>query len=143
MHKAMAVRICSCSESCSDMVKMLKIETPFEWTRCQTFFLSKRPRTFVKAVTRQRSCSLEQTINTMVECVDRDDANEFFCAIATAVINRVLTQSDHILFWAALKHNLRTRGSFFLVGGQSKDAHKSPRDFFQCHSLADAFHTCG
>ena len=70
------------------------------------------------------------TINTMVECVGRDDANEFFCMIKTAVINRVLTRSDHILFWAVLKRNLRTRGSFFLVGGQSKDACKSPRDFF-------------
>jgi len=74
---------------------------------------------------------VEQTINKMAECVDRDNANEFFCVIETAVINCILTQSDHILFWAVLKRNLRTRGSFFLVGGQSKDAHKSPRDFFQ------------
>ena len=71
------------------------------------------------------------TTNTTAECVDRDDANEFFCAIKTAVINHVLTRSDHILFWAVLKRNLRTRGSFFLVGGQSKDAYKLPRDFFQ------------
>ena len=71
----------------------------------------------------------------MVECVGRDDANEFFFTIVTAVINRVLTRSDHILFWAVLKRNLRARGSFFLVGGQSKDAYKSPRDFFQCSSF--------
>ena len=71
------------------------------------------------------------TTNTMAECDGHDDANEFFCAILAAVINRVLTRSDHILFREVLKRYLRTRGSFFLVGRQSKDAYKSPRDFFQ------------
>ena len=60
------------------------------------------------------------TTNTTVECDGRDDANEFFCAIETAVINRVLTRSDHILFCAVLKRNLRTRGSFFWWADRAK-----------------------
>ena len=94
-------------------LKLRKIEATFEGRPTQTFSLKQKGRTFVRGVSPRTTCCQALTTNTTVECDGRNDANEFFCVIETAVINRVLTQSDHILFWAVLKHYFHEHGNFF------------------------------
>ena len=103
----------------SKNLKLQKIEATFKGPATQTFSVKQKGRTFVRVVHPRTHCCLVMTINTMEECVDRDDANEFFVQFwwqrfdsSDAIRSHSFSGCSKALFACAWK--------FFLVGRQTK-----------------------